>query len=257
DQNTALEREKNELNVKVTDLPASVKVREQEVADLDAQVTAIKLKNDNLVGQVHELEISSVGLQEKVAAYEGLKILSPPPNYHLWTSVVTYLRHGAPSAEADYLSALQHLQSVNFSLIAELKSNKDASVDTIMNLLRLDDVLAERLGLTESQPHVNQLMKMRENISNHVSALRGVFVPLSEPLSATALEGMKGTSGPTPDVATLSTTFVSASTIPPISTDDYEIAHADGQGDARIDDETAADDDMNLFVSNADLNISE
>nr|GEZ07216.1 RNA-directed DNA polymerase, eukaryota [Tanacetum cinerariifolium] len=50
DQNTALEREKNELSVKVTDLSASIKVREQEV---------------------HELEISSAGLQEKVVAYEG------------------------------------------------------------------------------------------------------------------------------------------------------------------------------------------
>nr|GEW25199.1 nonaspanin [Tanacetum cinerariifolium] len=60
-----------------------------------------------------------------------------------------------PSAEDDYMSALQHLQNVNFSLIAELKSNKDASVDTIMNLLLLDDVLAERLCLSESQPHVN------------------------------------------------------------------------------------------------------
>nr|GEZ14682.1 transposase (putative), gypsy type [Tanacetum cinerariifolium] len=54
------EREKNELSVKVTDLSASVKVWEQEVTDLDAQVTAVKLQNDNLVG-----------LQEKVAAYEG------------------------------------------------------------------------------------------------------------------------------------------------------------------------------------------
>nr|GEX12292.1 hypothetical protein [Tanacetum cinerariifolium] len=191
------------------------------------------------------------------------------------------------SAKADYLSALQHLQSVNFSLITELKSNKDASVDTIKNLLHLDDVLAKRLGLTGSQPHVDQLMvpihhspdqrvvgasaltfslevsnsrvkKIRENISNHVSALRGVFVPLSKPLSAMALEGMEGTSGSTPGVATtLSTTFVSASTIPPISTDDYEVAHADGQGGARVDDETVADDDMNLFVSNTDLNVSE
>nr|GEV79303.1 reverse transcriptase domain-containing protein [Tanacetum cinerariifolium] len=63
-----------------------------------------------------------------------------------------------PSVEVDYLSALQRLHNVNFSLIAELKSNKDASVDTIMNLLHLDDALAERLGLTESQPHANQLM---------------------------------------------------------------------------------------------------
>nr|GEV00564.1 hypothetical protein [Tanacetum cinerariifolium] len=347
DENTALEREKNELNVKVTDLSASVKV--------------------------HELEISSAGLQDKVAAYEGFvsqlekfqdeKLEEVNENFdklcadfvemalhleekfypHLLTTIsgrwwlLTYgmelavakclnsteylsvlgsaiskavekgmqeglsagITHDAegrqlvdvaaynPSAKSDYLSALQHLQSVNFSLIAELKSNKDASVDIIMNLLRLDDVLAERLGLTESQPHVDQLMdpihhsldqrvvgasaltfslevsnsrvkKMRENIANHVSALRGVFVPLSEPLSATALEGMEGTSGSTPDVAaTLSTTLVSASTISPISTDDFEVAYVESQGGARVDDETAADDDMNLFVSNADLNISE
>nr|GFD38566.1 hypothetical protein [Tanacetum cinerariifolium] len=46
-----------------------------------------------------------------------------------------------PSMEAYYLSALQQLQSVNFFLIAGLKSNKDASIDTIMNLLRLETVL--------------------------------------------------------------------------------------------------------------------
>nr|GEV30726.1 transposase (putative), gypsy type [Tanacetum cinerariifolium] len=48
----------------------SLQVREKEVADLDAQVTAVKLQNDNLVDQIHELEISSVGLQEKVATFE-------------------------------------------------------------------------------------------------------------------------------------------------------------------------------------------
>nr|GEX83839.1 hypothetical protein [Tanacetum cinerariifolium] len=128
-----------------------------------------------------------------------------------------------PFVEADYLSALQRLQNVNFSLIAELKSNKDASVDTIMIRLRLDDAFAERLGLIKSQPHANQLMvpihhspdqrvvgasalslsldvsysqvrKIRENIASHVSALRGVFVPLSEPVSAAALEGTKARS---------------------------------------------------------------
>nr|GEW71048.1 putative WD40/YVTN repeat-like-containing domain-containing protein [Tanacetum cinerariifolium] len=354
-------------------LRASVKVREHEVADLDAQVTAVKLQNDNLVGQVHELEISFVGLQEKVAAYEGfisqlekfqdekleevnekfdklcVDFVEMAPHLeekfypHLLTTIsgrrwlLTYdmelavakclnsteylsalgaaiskavekgmqeglsagITHGAegrqladvaaynPSAEADYLSALQHLRSVNFSLISELKSNKDACVDTVMILPRLDDVLTERLGLTKSQPCVDQLMvpihhspdqrvvgasaltfslevsnsrvkKMRENIANHVSALHGVFVPLSEPLSAAALEGMEGTFGSTPDVAaTLSTTLVSTSTIPPISTDDYKVAYAKCQGGARVDNETATDDDINLFVDNADLNISE
>nr|GEX17174.1 putative transposase (putative), gypsy type [Tanacetum cinerariifolium] len=233
------EGENNELGVKVTDISASVKFTKQEVADLDAQVTAVKLQNDNLVGQ-----ISSVGIQEKIAAYEGFvsqlekfqneKLEEVNEKFdklcadfvdmalhleekfypHLLTTIsgrqwlLTYgielavakclnsteylsalgaaiskavengmqeglsvgITHGAegrqladvaaynPYAEADYLSVLQHLQNVNFSLIAELKSNKDASVDAIMNLLCLDDVLTERLGLTESQPHVNQLM---------------------------------------------------------------------------------------------------
>ncbi|GKE01620.1 hypothetical protein Tco_1389603, partial [Tanacetum coccineum] len=61
------------LDVKVADLEATVKVREQEVADSDAMVTAVKLQNDRLANQlyVRELETSSVGLQEKVAVYEN------------------------------------------------------------------------------------------------------------------------------------------------------------------------------------------
>nr|GEW58607.1 hypothetical protein [Tanacetum cinerariifolium] len=137
-----------------------------------------------------------------------------------------------PSAKADYLSALQRLQNVNFSLIAELKSNKDASVDTIINLLRLDDAFAERLGLTESQPHANQLMvHIHHSLDQRVIALRDVIVPLSEPLSVAALEG----------------------TISPISTDDYEVAHADGQEGASVDGETAAVENINSFSDVADI----
>nr|GEX08000.1 hypothetical protein [Tanacetum cinerariifolium] len=164
-----------------------------------------------------------------------------------------------PSTEADYVSALQRLQNVNFSLIAELKSIKDASVETIINLLCLDDTLAEMLGLTESQPYANQLMvpihhspnqrvigasalslsldvshsrvrNIRENISSHMSVLRSVFVPLSEPLSVVDLEGTKGIFGSAQDTTTaVSVTFVFVGTIWPISTDDYEVSHADGQ----------------------------
>ncbi|GJW30485.1 hypothetical protein Tco_0047360 [Tanacetum coccineum] len=42
DHNATLEKEKNDLGVKVADLAASVKVREQEVADLDTLVTSVK-----------------------------------------------------------------------------------------------------------------------------------------------------------------------------------------------------------------------
>nr|GFB70276.1 hypothetical protein [Tanacetum cinerariifolium] len=60
EHNTILEKEKNELDLKVVDLGASVKVREQEVADLDAVVTSVKSQNDNLVKQVHKLELKVV-----------------------------------------------------------------------------------------------------------------------------------------------------------------------------------------------------
>nr|GEV74282.1 hypothetical protein [Tanacetum cinerariifolium] len=346
DQSAALEREKNELSVKVTDLSALVKVREQEVADLDAQVTAVKLQNDNLADQVHGLEISFARLQEKVAAYEDFigqlekfqdkkleevneKFYNLCDDFvdmafhleekfypHLLTIIfwcqwlLTYgmelavvkclnsteylsalgaaiskavekgmqeglsagITHGAegrkladvaaynPSTKADYLSALQRLQNVNFSLIAKLKSDKDASL--MVSIHHSPDqrvVGASALSLSSEVSH-SRVKKMRENIAKHVSALRGVFVSLSKPFSAAALEGMEGTSGSSHDTTTtLSTTFVFVSTIPPISTDDYEVAHADGQEGAGVDDETTSVDNINLFsdVSNTELNILE
>ncbi|GJT74401.1 hypothetical protein Tco_1041126 [Tanacetum coccineum] len=295
---TTLEKEKNDLDVKVTDLTSSVAVREREVADLDTQLTSVKSQNDNLVDQVHELQASSSGIKEKLSHYENLtewleefqdaqlKVVND--NFdklytdfvemtlhleekfypHLLTTIagcrwlLTYgmelavtkclnspeylsalreaigkaiekgmqdglvaeITHGQegrvltnvaaynPSAEVDYVSALQQLQGVNFPLLAELKSNKDASIEALMNILCLDEHLVERLGLNESQPHVDQLMvpihhspdkvvvgtstlslaldvsnacvqRIKENIANHRSALHDFFVPLAEPLS--------------------------------------------------------------------------
>ncbi|GJQ94561.1 hypothetical protein Tco_0005700 [Tanacetum coccineum] len=363
EQNSALEQEKIDLSVKVADLAASVKVREQEVAGLDAQVTFAKSLSDNFADR------------EKVTAYEGFidqlekfqdeKIKEVNEKFdklcvdfiemalhleekfypRLLTTIfgrrwllthdmelaiakclnsTKYLStlgaaigkavekgmqeglsagitHGVegrklidvaaynPPAEADYLSALQHLQSVNFSLITELRANKDASIDTIISLLHLEDTIAERLGLTESQPHVNQLMvpihhspdqrvigafalslsldvsssrvqKIKENIANHVLALRGVFVPLSEPLSAVALEGMEGTSSGAPGTAdtitALSIVVASTSIVRPISIDDYEVTGVDDQATA---DGNVADKDANPFpnVDDAELNVSK
>ncbi|GJZ94823.1 hypothetical protein Tco_0667026 [Tanacetum coccineum] len=199
DRNTTLEKEKSDLNVKVADLAASVKVREKVTADLDAMV--------------HRLEASSAGLQDKVAAYENFidqlkkfqdeKMAEVNEKFdklcadfvkialylkekfypHLLTTISGrrwLLTHGMKLAIAkclistEYLSVLgatiskavkkadyillARFRSVKFSFIEELKTNKDASIDTIMNLLRLEDTLAERLGLTESQPNGNQLM---------------------------------------------------------------------------------------------------
>ncbi|GJS63021.1 hypothetical protein Tco_0677585 [Tanacetum coccineum] len=368
--NAILERERAVLDAKVTDLKASVVGKGRELAGLNAQLTSVRSQNDNLVDQVHELEVSSVELQEKLSGYENLterikefqdaqlKIVNDKFEKlhtdfvemtlhleekfypHLLTTIscrrwllthgmdlaiakclnlpeylsalgaaigkaiekgmqnglsigITHGKEGRvlidvavynPSAEVDYVSALQQLQNVNFSLLAELKTNKDASVETLMNILRLEEALAERLGLSESQPHVDQLMvpihhspdktvvgastlslaldvssirvqKIRENIANHRSVLRDVFVPLAEPFSTVALTSMEGTSN-TADAAVnitmaLSTTLASTSSVPPISIDDYEVADADGQ--------VVADENVASFlnVDDADLSIPQ
>ncbi|GKC94440.1 hypothetical protein Tco_1159882 [Tanacetum coccineum] len=292
---------------------------EHEVANLDAQVIAIKLQSDN---QAH---------QEKVTVYEDymsqlekfqdewMRVVNDKFN-KLYTDFVEIALHleekfyshllmtiagrrwlltyGMKLAivkclhSPEYLSALgvaiskaiekrkMELQDVNISLLAELKSNKDASVETLMGILRLEETLDERLGLNEAQPHVNQPMvpihhslnqtivsatglsfsldvshnrvqKIRDNIANHRSALCDMFVPLVEPLSSAALEGTEGTSGAAPDTTTnLSTTYASASSILPISTDDYVVVHADSQEGA------GADVNPLPNVDDAELNIS-
>nr|GEV99877.1 hypothetical protein [Tanacetum cinerariifolium] len=287
-------------------LAASVKVKDQEVADLDAMVTSVKLQNDNVTDQVHKLKTSFTRLQEKVTAYKNLisqlekfqddrmkemndkfdkldtdlveMALHMEEKFypHLLTTIFATIgkavkkgmqdglsagiTHGVegrvlndvgaynPSAKADYLSSLQRLQSVNFSSIPELKSNKDASIDTIMDLLRLEDSLANKFGLTESARMI------KENIANHRSALHNVVVPLFEPLSITDLTCTKGTSNVIPttvDTTTaLSVTFSSASLIPPIFTDDYEIVHA------KSGESVGADADPFPNVDDVELNTS-
>nr|GEW03931.1 hypothetical protein [Tanacetum cinerariifolium] len=105
-----------------------------------------------------------------------------------------------PSTEVDYISALQQFQNVNLSLLARLKSSKDASVETVMDILRLKGPLAEKLGLNELQPNVD------------------LMVPIHH----------------SPDQVVVGATAV---TIAPIFVDDYEVMGADDQAVA---DENAA-----------------
>ncbi|GKA56755.1 hypothetical protein Tco_0755827 [Tanacetum coccineum] len=167
------------------------------------------------------------------------------------------------STEVDYITSVQQLQSMNFSFLMELKANKDASVETLMNILRLEEALVERVKLSELQPNVDQLMvpvhhspdntiigatalslaldlsnervrRIRENIANHISALHDVFVLLAETFSAMVLTSDAGISDTVPaDAATtttLSTLVISTSSVPSITLEDYEVTNADGQG---------------------------
>nr|GEV01905.1 hypothetical protein [Tanacetum cinerariifolium] len=223
----------------------------QTLMDRNASLEKEKgeLDNDNLADQVHKLETSSAGLQEKVMAYENCMSQLE----ELQDDRIKEMNDKFEKLDTDLVEMTLHLEerfyphlvtTISGSTIIkavekgmqdglsarithgaeELKSNKDASIDTIMNLLRLEDSLAEKLGLTES------VWRIKENIAKHRSALHDVFVPLSKPFSVTALTGTDGTLNVIPATVdttmAMSVTSVSASLIPPISIDDYEIAHA-------------------------------
>nr|GEY37777.1 hypothetical protein [Tanacetum cinerariifolium] len=127
------------------------------------------------------------------------------------------------------------LRNVNFSLLAELKSYKDASVETVMDILRLEGPLAEKLGLNELQPNVDQLM-----VPIHFSPDKVILVA-------------EGTSDIAPTTANtnmaLSITFDFTSSIAPISVDDYEVVGSEDQ--AIVDENTTSFPN----VDDAELNI--
>nr|GEW53008.1 hypothetical protein [Tanacetum cinerariifolium] len=172
------------------------------------EVNALKERNTTLKKErnaldVHELELSSSGLQEKVTLSVNLsrkvcRTGSAGITHGKEGRVLTDVASYNPSTKVDYISALQQLQNVNFPLFVELRSNKDASIEALINVIRLEEPLVDKLGLNELQPHGT-----------------------SDVVSATA------------DTTTaLSTTFASASTIAPISVDDYEVVGTNEQEDA-------------------------
>nr|GEU77138.1 transposase (putative), gypsy type [Tanacetum cinerariifolium] len=273
--NVVLEKERNALDVKVTDLEASAMRKERELTDLNALEKFYPHLLTTISGRrwllTHGMELAIVNCLnslEYLSALEAAigKAIEKGMQDRLFAEI-THGKEGRvltdvaaynPSTEVNYISALQQLQNVTFSLLARLKSNKDASVETVMDILRLEGLVAEKLRLNELQPNADQLIvpihrlpdqvvvgatalslafdvssfcvrKIRENIANQGSALRDVFVPLAKPFFATVLTCTKGTSDTADATAALSTTFASASTIAPISVDDYEIIGVDDQ----------------------------
>ncbi|GJT05511.1 hypothetical protein Tco_0839973 [Tanacetum coccineum] len=71
DHNVLLEQECNSLKLKVTGLESAIVEKDHELSELGASSSSLKSQNQSLVDQVHELEISSADLREKLEMYEG------------------------------------------------------------------------------------------------------------------------------------------------------------------------------------------
>ncbi|GJY59497.1 gypsy type transposase [Tanacetum coccineum] len=270
ERNAALEEENGILNVKVTDLAATVKVREQEAADSDALVTAVKLQNDSLVDQVHALEASSAGLQEKVTAYEKFvdqlekfqddKIKEVNDKLEkLDAHVVAMLAIAKCLNSTKYLSALG--AAIGKAIEKGMQEGLSAGITHGIEGRTLTDIAAYNPSAeADYLAALHHLQSIKENLANRVSALCNVFIPLSEPLSVTALTGTESTSAvvaaPAGTTTALSVTFASASVVRPISTDDYEVVQVDGHGGGGTEDQIGGNNvDPFPSVDDADLNL--
>ncbi|GJT32397.1 hypothetical protein Tco_0922816 [Tanacetum coccineum] len=161
---------------------------------------------------------------------------------------LTDLEAYIPSAEVDFNSAVRDLRDLDFPLLQELSNKKDASTWDVMDLLRLDDAVAEALGMTDLQPDVSQLMvpvhhkqdrvvigsqalsvaldicrgrveKMERNLVERLPLLKDVFVSLDHPLSAEALIEPPVV---VPATNALSTVVIVPHSGPSVSVEDYE-----------------------------------
>nr|GEV77468.1 hypothetical protein [Tanacetum cinerariifolium] len=271
EHNIILEKERNALDVKETNLEPVVVSKERELTDSATQLTSIKSQNDNLADQV------TLHLEERFYP-------------HLLTTIAGrrwILTHGMELAIAKCLNSPEYLSAFGTAISKAIKkgmqdglaagithgreghvltdvaahnptAEADTSIEAMMNILHLEEHLAERLGLNESQPHADQLMvlihhssdkivigafalslaldvsdarvwRIRENIMSHRSLFQDVFIPLAEPLSVVALTGME---------------------------DDYGVMGTDDQS---VVNEKVVDKDPNPFlnVDDAELNIPQ
>ncbi|GJR11962.1 hypothetical protein Tco_0794614 [Tanacetum coccineum] len=334
DHNVLLEQECNSLKLKVTGLESTIAEKDHELSDLGASSSSLKSQNQSLINQVHELEISSADLREKLEMYErSLKqleefqdnLMGPlrtrlaeidadftrccmrfQKSFHphllnivagqrwllthrmkllvvkclnsneymealghafcraiekgMQDGLAAGIEHGQagrcltdleayiPYAEDDFNSAIRDLRDLNFPLLQELSHKKDASTWDIMDLLRLDDAVAETLGMTDLQPDVSQLMvpvhhkqdrvvigsqalsvaldifrgrveKMERNLIERLPFLKDVFVSIDDPLSA---EALIEPSAEVPATNVLSTVVIVPHTDPSVSVEDYD-----------------------------------
>ncbi|GJS83088.1 hypothetical protein Tco_0749629 [Tanacetum coccineum] len=204
------------------------RLKEQIEEFQDAQMNIV---NDKVAKLDVDLLETALHLEEKfyphlLTTISGRSILQP------WGQLSTVLLRKECKVgyqpEADYNSTLRRFRKVYFPQLAKLSSHKGASDADIMDLLRLESPLTDAPGMSDLQPNVEQLTLPIHRPEDQVrSAFIDVWVPLVDPLSAENLIGTSSTSShmPTAIVTTtaLSTTFASASSVPPITTDDYEI----------------------------------
>ncbi|GJY39046.1 hypothetical protein Tco_0425410 [Tanacetum coccineum] len=220
-----------------------------ELKDLNVAVSSLRSQKDGLVDQVHALETTCSSIRNQVAKLDAglLKMalhLEEKFYPHLLTIISDrrwLLTHGLKLVVVKCLNSQEYLSALGAAISRAIEKGcrmdcrpvltterQDASTADVMDLLRLEGPLANAPGMSDLQP---------DNVAAQQSTLTDVWVPLVDPLSAKSLICETSTSDSVLAVVVtttaLFTTFASASSVPPITIEDYEIVGTDGPEDAQ------------------------
>ncbi|GKE33905.1 hypothetical protein Tco_1453227, partial [Tanacetum coccineum] len=186
--NGLLEQECDSLKLKVTSLESSIAEKDRELSDLGASSSSLKSQNQSLVNQVHELEISSTDIREKLEVYErSLKQLEEFQDNLMRLGRIWLLTHGMQLLMAKCLNSTEYMEALGHAFgraiekgmqeglaagiehgqagrcLTDLEAyipsaEADFNFADIMNLLCLDDAVAGALCMTDLQTDVSQLI---------------------------------------------------------------------------------------------------
>nr|GEX88787.1 hypothetical protein [Tanacetum cinerariifolium] len=263
-RNTILEKDRNALDVKVTDLEVAVVSKEHELTDSNAQLTSIKSQNDNLADQ---LKVVNDKFDKLYTDFVEMTLHLEERFYpHLLTTIAGrrwLLTYGMKLAVVKCMNSLEYLSALRGAISRAIKKGmQDGLAAKIIHgkegRVLTDVAVVKCMNSPVLDVSDARVRRIKENIARQQSFLHGVFVPLVEPFSAAALTGTEGTFGTTAGTITpLSTTFVSSSFIPPISTDDYKVMRLDGQEGACAKSQEIVDGNVDPFanVDDVDLNV--
>ncbi|GJV19178.1 hypothetical protein Tco_1368198 [Tanacetum coccineum] len=258
-------------------LQSSVAAKDLELKDLNTAVSSLRSQKDGLVDQVHALENICSGLRDQVSGYERLKELIEEfqdaqmniVNDKVAKLDVDLLEMALHLEEKFYPHLLTTISGQRWLLTYGLKlaDGLSAGIDHRKAGRCLADVVAYNpaaeadynfalQSFHESEDQVvlgetslsfalsvthSRVERIRENVVAKRSALIVVWTSLVDPLSVENLVGEVDTFDSVPATITattaLSTTFAFASSVPPITIEDYEIVGTDGSEDAQGNDQ--------------------
>ncbi|GJT14602.1 hypothetical protein Tco_0861644 [Tanacetum coccineum] len=235
-------RIQDSLNGKITELKSMVSANDLELKDLNVVVSSLKSPNDKLMDQDAQIKV----LDDKVAKLDVDLLemaLHLEENFypHLLTTISGrrwLLTCGLKLNVVKCLNSLEYLTALGSAISHAIEKGMQSGLSAGIDHEKADQVVLGETSLSfASSVSHSQVERIRENVAVQRSALIDVWVPLVKPLSSKNLMGATCTFGSMlaaiATTTTLSTTFASTSSIPPITIDDYEIISADGQEDAQ------------------------